>query len=85
MRRTDTNMLRSFIGEDKPHNGIIADCSTLEPEFIKSIPVLKSEKEKPEVWVVFDDIQDPQNLGALIRSSLYFGAVGAILSRYCKI
>ncbi len=33
----------------------------------------------PTVWVAFDDVQDPQNLGAMLRSCLFFGVSAVIV------
>ncbi|KAI0225293.1 hypothetical protein L0F63_002751 [Massospora cicadina] len=35
---------------------------------------------KPPLWVVLDRIQDPHNLGAIIRSAHYLGADGVIIT-----
>jgi tRNA G18 (ribose-2'-O)-methylase SpoU len=38
-----------------------------------------SEAEKRQVWVVLDEVMDPQNLGAMLRSCLYFSVDGVLL------
>jgi tRNA G18 (ribose-2'-O)-methylase SpoU len=32
-----------------------------------------------QVWVALDEVQDPQNLGAILRNCYYFGATGVIV------
>ncbi|KAF5779257.1 putative 23S rRNA (guanosine(2251)-2'-O)-methyltransferase [Helianthus annuus] len=37
------------------------------------------EKEGTGLWLALDDVMDPQNLGAIIRSAYFFGASGVVL------
>jgi 21S rRNA (GM2251-2'-O)-methyltransferase len=36
---------------------------------------------RPPLWLVLDNIQDPQNMGNLIRSSYYFGVDAVLVSK----
>ena len=35
------------------------------------------------MWLVLDEVMDPQNLGALLRSAYFLGAEGVVVCRYC--
>lgn len=69
VERHDMNMMAG----NRPHNGVVLDASPLEPEFV---PLL----DRPGLWVALDQVTDPQNLGAVLRSALFFGATGAVVS-----
>jgi len=43
-----------------------------------SSPVSPSSTH-PRLWVLFDEVMDPQNLGAMLRSCLYFNVEGIII------
>ncbi len=66
---------------DGNHQGIIAQVSAtvfreLE-EFLRDLP-----EGVPALVVALDEIQDPQNVGAILRSSGFFGVKAAILPRW---
>ncbi|CAD5182261.1 unnamed protein product [Musa acuminata subsp. malaccensis] len=45
-----------------------------------------AEGQRATLWVAFDEVRDPQNLVALIRSAAYsVAAEGLILGRPCLI
>lgn len=66
----------SLMSEDRPHNGVVLDCEPLRPEVLNALP---SPSTNSEVWVALDEINDPQNLGAVLRSCLYFGVTGVVI------
>ncbi|MDR2613425.1 MAG: 23S rRNA (guanosine(2251)-2'-O)-methyltransferase RlmB [Deltaproteobacteria bacterium] len=72
----------SFFGRFAPsaHQGICAvfdEKAPLDlPEFLESLPA-----EGPSLLLALDHVEDPGNLGALLRSAWAFGADGAIAPR----
>ena len=49
-------------------------CGALEFEPLSRIPVPDAEDPSiPDLWLVLDEVVDPQNLGALLRSSYFLG------------
>ena len=57
------------ISENKVHQGAILKVSPLkQPSDIPEI----TKSNKPKLVVVLDKVSDPQNVGAIIRSSLFF-------------
>jgi len=69
----------SQITDNGNHQGIAAQVSPYAyTELADLITKAKSEKEAP-VIVILDGINDPQNLGAIIRSTEAMGAQGVII------
>lgn len=62
----------SLSDTDTPQ-GIIAICKIP----VESDPSVLSEK--PGLFVAFDEIQDPGNLGTMIRTASWFGAAGILI------
>lgn len=57
------------------HQGILAVCE--QP----SLPSLEELFDRRGIIVALDEIQDPGNLGTIIRSAVWFGAAGVILGK----
>ena len=65
------------ISENKVHQGAILKVSPLkQPTEIHEI----SKTTKPKLVVILDKVSDPQNVGAIIRSSLFFNCDAIINS-----
>ncbi len=66
--------IESHVGRDTVHQGILAllDQKGLYTS-LKDALTLCSQKERPLI-VLMDELQDPHNVGAIIRSSVAFGA-----------
>lgn len=68
----DTKSLDRLCGGDAVHQGAVLDAEPLVP---KKLAELGSEK----LLVVLDQVTDPHNVGAIMRSAVAFGA-GAIVT-----
>lgn len=69
----------NMVADNRPHQGLMLDASPLEMVKIKELdPVYPDEKKCP-LWVALDEVTDPQNLGAIIRSAYFFGVSGVVL------
>ncbi|PRQ46708.1 putative 23S rRNA (guanosine(2251)-2'-O)-methyltransferase [Rosa chinensis] len=75
LRKHDLNMA----ADNRPHQGLLLDASPLEMVKIKELDPVSVEEDKGSLWVALDEVTDPQNLGAIIRSSYFFGAAGVVL------
>lgn len=71
----DLNMVVS----NRPHQGLVLDASPLEMVKIKELDPISTEEDKASLWLALDEVTDPQNLGAIIRSAYFFGASGVVL------
>ncbi|OVA08533.1 tRNA/rRNA methyltransferase [Macleaya cordata] len=69
----------NMIVDNRPHQGLVLDASPLEMIKIRELELVSVEGEKGPLWVALDEVTDPQNLGAIIRSSYFFGAEGVVL------
>lgn len=69
------------MSETKKHQGVIAYASAYE--YAELEDVLKNAEEKKEDLFVFilDNIEDPHNLGAIIRTANMAGAHGVIIPK----
>jgi 21S rRNA (GM2251-2'-O)-methyltransferase len=52
-------------------------CGKLEFEQLSRIPHPRDDPSAPSVWLVLDEVVDPQNLGALLRSAFFLGGTSA--------
>lgn len=75
------------MSENRPHNGVVLDTEPLEPEEVATLVPSGKGDGRPEVWVVLDQVTDPQNMGAIARSAYFFGARGRcrlhVVARMC--
>ncbi|KAI9118934.1 hypothetical protein K1719_009609 [Acacia pycnantha] len=75
LSKHDLNM----VVDNRPHQGLVLDASPLEMVKIKELDPISIEEGRGCLWVALDEVTDPQNLGAIIRSAYYFGAFGIVL------
>ena len=68
--------LARLVARDAPHQGLVLDCDPLPELFLAD--VLSADPNKP--LVVLDQVTDPHNVGAILRSAAAFGAC-AILTQ----
>lgn len=69
----------NMVVDNRPHQGLVLDASPLEMVKIKELDPISIEEGRGCLWVALDEVTDPQNLGAIIRSAYYFGASGIVL------
>uniref|UniRef100_A0A1J3HQG4 rRNA methyltransferase 1, mitochondrial n=1 Tax=Noccaea caerulescens TaxID=107243 RepID=A0A1J3HQG4_NOCCA len=69
----------NMVADNRPHQGLVLDASPLELVKVKELDPVSSEEEKASLWVALDEVTDPQNLGAIIRSAYFFGATGIVV------
>ncbi|XP_078446735.1 tRNA/rRNA methyltransferase (SpoU) family protein [Wolffia australiana] len=68
----------NMIADNRPHQGLILDASPLEMVGIKELG-LASGVDRDQLWIALDEVMDPQNLGAVVRSAYFFGVEGVVL------
>ena len=69
------------ISETGKHQGVIAYAAAYEYAEVEEILALAKEKEEPPFIIILDNIEDPHNLGAIIRTANIVGAHGVIIPK----
>jgi len=67
---------------DARTQGVVAFIGTKHYSDISDILAIAEKRNEKPFIIVFDEIEDPHNLGALIRSALCFGAHGGIIPKH---
>ena len=68
--------ISAYLGDTKTPQGVFAICSQRKKDF---------SPQKGKKYIALDQIQDPSNLGAVIRSAEALGIDGALLCGCCDI
>lgn len=76
----DKNKLDTY-SETKHHQGVIAFVSPVEYKDVDYILNVAKEREEEPFILIADEIEDPHNLGALIRSAEIAGCHGVIIPK----
>ena len=70
------------ISETKKHQGVIANASAYEYADVDDILLKARDKGEDPFIVILDGIEDPHNLGAIIRTANQAGAHGIIIPKH---
>jgi 21S rRNA (GM2251-2'-O)-methyltransferase len=72
----------NLLSNDRPHQGLVLDVSPLSWQPMDVFPTAESAVAQAQgrlpVWLALDEVVDPQNLGAVIRSAYCLGAAGVL-------
>lgn len=63
------------------HQGVIAYAAAYEYAEVEDILNVAREKDEPPFIIILDNIEDPHNLGAIIRTANLAGAHGVIIPK----
>lgn len=72
--------LNKYAEGDK-HQGVVAMAAAYNYAEVEDILNAAKEKDEPPFIIVLDDIEDPHNLGAIIRTANQAGAHGVIIPK----
>lgn len=70
----DAPDLARLVTRDTPHQGLVLECAPLEEVFLDGL--MSSDSDRPLVFL--DQITDPHNVGAILRSAAAFGAAAIV-------
>ncbi|KAG2443921.1 hypothetical protein HXX76_002261 [Chlamydomonas incerta] len=81
----------NLMSHDRPHQGLVLDVAPLTwthmdefPSAAQAAAAAAAAGAPPPVWLALDEVVDPQNLGAVVRSAYCLGAAGVLAcSRNC--
>ena len=62
----------------RPHQGLVLAAGPLSFSPLDALPV--PGRGKSLLWLALDEVQDPQNLGAILRSAKFMGVSGVLVS-----
>lgn len=69
------------MSETGKHQGVIACAAAYEYAEIEDLFRLAQQKDEPPFFILLDNIEDPHNLGAIIRTANLAGAHGVIIPK----
>ena len=78
VERLDKGSLNGMC-RNRPHQGLVLQASPLEFEPMQALPLVA--KGEAPLWLALDEVTDPQNFGALLRSAFFLGAAGVLVSQ----
>jgi 23S rRNA (guanosine2251-2'-O)-methyltransferase len=71
----DVADLGRLVPHDAPHQGVVIEVEPLEDVWLDDVLAGVAERA---VLLVLDQVTDPHNVGAILRSAAAFGAIGII-------
>lgn len=68
--------LGRLVPNDAPHQGVVIEVEALDDAWLDEI--LGGEPDERAMLLVLDQVTDPHNVGAILRSAAAFGAAGIV-------
>lgn len=73
--RAEATDLARLVPHDAPHQGVVIEVEPLEDHWLDG---LLHDAGERAVLLVLDQVTDPHNVGAILRSAAAFGAIGIV-------
>ena len=70
--------LARMVPHDAPHQGLVLECDPLPDAWLDELFDLASDPADRRPIVVLDQVTDPHNVGAVLRSAVAFDALGIV-------
>ena len=70
-----------FMTSSATHQGVVALCAMKEYASVEDILKLAEDRGEQPFIIILDEIEDPHNLGAIVRSAECAGAHGVIIKK----
>ena len=74
----EKKQLEKMLPQGAVHQGVALDCSPLNALTLQDL-LIKTESKNTSLFLMLDQVTDPHNVGAIIRSASAFGADGIIM------
>lgn len=75
----------NLLSKNRPHQGVVLQAGPLDFKTLTALPTVSAERShingklSNQCYVVLDEVTDPQNAGAIMRSAYFLGATGVIV------
>lgn len=79
-RQLPKQQLQRLAGPE--HHGLVAEIAAVEYAELSEMLALAEQRGEPPLIVVLDGVEDPHNLGAIIRTALAAGAHGLVIGKH---
>lgn len=80
IERVDRKVLEELVGKDAVHQGVVLLCGEkVTPSWKEILTKVKGTRDALVLFI--DRVEDPRNLGAIIRTAAFFGVHGVIVSK----
>lgn len=73
---SDGGDMGRMVPGDAPHQGIVAEIEPLEDMLLAELLDLHRDDDRP--LLILDQVTDPHNIGAILRSAAAFNAIGIV-------
>lgn len=80
IKRVHSVKLNAMCGTDS-HQGVAAWAASIEYVTLDALLNMAKENEQPPFFLLCDGVEDPHNLGALIRTALLCGVQGVVIPK----
>lgn len=67
------------------HQGVVARVASAEYVDLSALLAIPAERGEPAFFLALDQVQDPRNLGALLRTADAFGVHGVIVPKHRQV
>jgi 23S rRNA (guanosine2251-2'-O)-methyltransferase len=67
------------------HQGVVARVASAEYVDLSALQRIPEERAEPAFFLALDQVQDPRNLGALLRTADVFGVHGVIVPKHRQV
>lgn len=74
----DRDALERLVGTGAIHQGLVLDAAPLQAPTLEELAARTHPAEKA-IIVMLDQVTDPHNVGAILRSASVFGAIGMVV------
>ncbi len=76
----DKSFFQNALPHEPVHQGIAITADPLEEVYLQDLIIREKQKEK-SVLLILDQVTDPHNVGAIMRSACAFGAGGVVMQK----
>jgi 23S rRNA (guanosine2251-2'-O)-methyltransferase len=81
VERTTPQVLDKRLGEDTVHQGVLLEVAPLDDIDLETIADRAAANPKAGPLLILDQVTDPHNVGAILRSAAVFGAAAVVMTR----